>query len=117
MATTEHIFSYGTLQEESVQLANFGRKLDGAKDVLIGYTVTDVEITDKRVLVESGKKIHPGLTYTGNPDDKVAGMVFAITPQELIQADDYEVSDYHRILAELQSGLQAWVYVLTSGTE
>lgn len=32
-ATTELLFSYGTLQLESVQLATFGRKLVGAADV------------------------------------------------------------------------------------
>ena len=49
------LFSYGTLQQKNVQLANFGRELSGSKDILQGYIVGEVEITDERVLRESGK--------------------------------------------------------------
>jgi hypothetical protein len=38
-------------------------------------------------------------------------MVFKITPEELIAADRYEVSDYTRVQVTLGSGLQAWAYV------
>lgn len=34
---SEKLFSYGTLQQETVQLSTFGRKLQGTADVLIGY--------------------------------------------------------------------------------
>ncbi len=38
----ENLFSYGTLQSESVQLETFGRKLEGEPDTLPGYRlVTD----------------------------------------------------------------------------
>jgi hypothetical protein len=43
----ELLFSYGTLQQENVQLANFGRTLSGTKDALKKYTVGEVRITDK----------------------------------------------------------------------
>ena len=49
--------------------------------------------------------------------DKVSGTVFLITPEELAQADKYEVSDYRRVLAPLASGGSAWAYVAQeSGT-
>jgi hypothetical protein len=37
--------------------------------------------------------------------------VFEITPDELKQADDYEVDSYKRVAVTLQSGKNAWVYV------
>ncbi len=46
----EKLFSYGTLQLDSVQQANFGRLLQGASDVLIGYVLDKLEITDEEVI-------------------------------------------------------------------
>ena len=40
------LFSYGTLQLESVQRASFGRRLNGEPDAMTGYVRTMVEITD-----------------------------------------------------------------------
>ncbi|WP_223669883.1 gamma-glutamylcyclotransferase family protein [Kangiella shandongensis] len=104
------LFSYGTLQQEKVQLETFGRKLEGSKDVLVGYKVGQTTITDKAVIAASGKRIHPILKYTGSLEDKVEGMVFEISAEELEQADAYEVKDYCRTTGELQSGREAWIY-------
>jgi len=110
MSATVSLFSYGTLQLESVQRAQFGRVLDGATDALVGFKTEMVEITDPDVLAKSGKRFHP-IVARGVAADRVAGMVFEITPDELRAADAYEVADYERIEAELASGLRAWVYV------
>lgn len=104
------LFSYGTLQQTAVQMANFGRKLSGSKDSLQGYRVGEIEITDERVLRESGKAIHPILRFSGNLQDEVSGTVFEITEAELAQADDYEVADYVRTFATLTSGTECWIY-------
>ncbi|WP_213998640.1 gamma-glutamylcyclotransferase family protein [Arsukibacterium sp.] len=104
------LFSYGTLQQNNVQLANFGRELSGSKDILQGYVVGEVEITDERVLRESGKAIHPILRFTGNLNDEIAGTVFELTDAELAQADDYEVDAYTRLNACLKSGTECWIY-------
>ena len=104
------LFSYGTLQQKQVQLANFGRELTGSKDILQGYIVGEIEITDERVLRESGKTFHPILRFSGDPLDEVTGTVFEITEQELARADDYEVDDYVRVAAVLKSGKIAWIY-------
>jgi len=104
------LFSYGTLQQKNVQVANFGRELAGCKDILPGYVVGEVEITDQRVLRESGKAIHPILRFTGNSNDEVAGTVFELTDAELAQADDYEVDAYMRVKARLKSGTECWIY-------
>lgn len=108
---TEKLFSYGTLQQEEVQRATFGRKLLGVPDHLIGYKLSMVKITDPQVLVTSGKEFHPILAHTGKEEDRVAGVVFEITSEELLQADRYEVADYKRIEAHFLSGATAWVYV------
>jgi gamma-glutamylcyclotransferase (GGCT)/AIG2-like uncharacterized protein YtfP len=107
----ELLFSYGTLQQKSVQIANFGRELDGLKDSLPKYIAGEITITDERVIRESGKDIHLILRYTGNIGDGVTGTVFEVSNNELIQADDYEVDDYKRVAAELKSGRTCWIYV------
>ncbi len=106
----QQLFSYGTLQLKSVQMANFGRQLKGEKSSLPGYIIGEIKITDERVLRESGKEYHPILQYTGNPSDEVTGTVFELTAQELEQADNYEVDDYKRIKAQLKSGTSCWIY-------
>ncbi|MEI5638971.1 MULTISPECIES: gamma-glutamylcyclotransferase family protein [unclassified Pseudoalteromonas] len=107
----ERLFSYGTLQQENVQIETFGRKLTGHKDTLVGYILSEVAIKDPAVVKVSGKAIHPILKYTGNPSDTVAGTVFELTPAELAQADDYEVDEYIRVTGVFSSGNKAWAYV------
>jgi gamma-glutamylcyclotransferase (GGCT)/AIG2-like uncharacterized protein YtfP len=107
------LFSYGTLQYPEVQLATFGRLVDGEADVLPGYTVDHTEIDDARVVELSGISTHSVLRGTGNELDKVMGKVLWITEEELDAADEYEVQSYRRIAETLASGLTAWVYVAT----
>lgn len=110
----ELLFSYGTLQQENVQLANFGRKLVGKPDILQQYIVGSIRITDERVLRESGKDIHPILSFTGQASDEVPGTVFELTMEELLKADDYEVKDYIRTKAILKSGTECWIYSMAN---
>ncbi len=111
MINTEKLFSYGTLQYSPVQLSTFGRKLTGSVDILKGFSLSYVEIKDLSVIATSGETNHPIITHTGNPFDEVKGIVFDISPEELKQADSYEVSDYIRVSVQLDSGIKAWVYV------
>lgn len=111
MNAIERLFSYGTLRLESVQLATFGRTLDGHSDSLHGYATTMVAIDDPAVVVTSGASHHPIVRFSGVPTDVVAGMVFGITPDELVQADGYEVWAYTRVAVILASGVQAWIYI------
>lgn len=105
------LFSYGTLQDEPVQLATFGRKLTGQADQMLGYSQSWVEITDPQVLAASGKTHHPIVAPSPHANDRVAGTVFQISESELAAADAYEVSDYKRVAVALESGRTAWVYV------
>jgi gamma-glutamylcyclotransferase (GGCT)/AIG2-like uncharacterized protein YtfP len=106
------VFSYGTLQEEPVQLSTFGRLLRGERDDLPGFERSLVPIEDPQVAAASGKTHHANATFTGRPDSRVSGTVFEITDAELAASDQYErLAAYKRIAAILASGKQAWVYV------
>ena len=109
------LFSYGTLQQENVQLATFGRRLTGVNDALVGYRQSIAAIDDPEVVLKSGKTHHPIVAVTGRAQDRVPGAVFEITDAELTHADAYEVAAYVRVKAPLASGLKAWVYVDARG--
>lgn len=108
---TENLFSYGTLQQQSVQLENYSRILEGKPDSLSGYELSMIEIADAAVVALSGAAFHPMIKYTGKPTDVIKGMVFEISVAELQRTDDYEVDDYKRVEVVLNSGKRAWVYI------
>ncbi len=110
-AESELLFSYGTLQQDDVQRASFGRLLAGQLDRMPGYSLSMLAIGDPEVVRTSGKTHHPIVRPSSAPGDAVDGMVFSITARELAAADAYEVSDYKRVLVRLASGRDAWVYV------
>ena len=107
----ELLFSYGTLQLEPVQIATFGRQLAGSTDSLPGFELVALKIEDPAVVALSGKSHHPMAKYTGRASDVVSGVVFAVTPDELANADSYEVAAVKRVSVVLQSGVRAWAYV------
>jgi gamma-glutamylcyclotransferase (GGCT)/AIG2-like uncharacterized protein YtfP len=108
---SELLFSYGTLQLEAVQMATFGRQLAGTSDVVRGFEVVPLKIEDQAVVAISGKAYHTMARFTGCASDVVAGTVFAVTPEEINDADQYEVAAVKRVAVVLQSGVRAWVYV------
>ena len=109
---TENLFSYGTLQSEAVQLATFGRRLEGKADTLIGYSLTMIPIEDSNAVLISSDTHYRNIRLTGITSDLVEGTVFTLTRKELEQADEYEkTADYKRVLEQLKSGKNAWVYL------
>ena len=108
----EHwLFSYGTLRQPAVQQATFQRLLASEPDILSGYDLSMVAITDPEVIAMSGSNRHPIIRWTGDERDEVQGAALAVTASELVAADSYEVSDYRRIAVVLKSGRAAFVYV------
>src|SRR3989475_13132953 len=106
------LFSYGTLQEENVQLSTFGRLLQGQRDELPGFERSLVRIEDPKVVATTGRTHYANVTFNGRHDSRVSGTVFEITDSELAAADEYEqVAAYRRVAVMLASGKQAWVYV------
>ncbi|MCX2863008.1 gamma-glutamylcyclotransferase [Paucibacter sp. PLA-PC-4] len=105
------LFSYGTLQQDNVQLSTFGRLLGGRADDLVEFEMAMLRIEDPDVIATSGKTHHPIVKFNGDAASRVPGTVFEISEAELASADRYEVAAYKRVLAKLSSGRQAWVYV------
>ena len=107
----EFLFSYGTLQLESVQMATFGRLLESSVDALSGFELAPLKIEDETVIATSGKAEHTIARFTGRVSDEIRGRVFRLTREDIEHADKYEVDACKRILVTLRSGKQAWVYV------
>jgi gamma-glutamylcyclotransferase (GGCT)/AIG2-like uncharacterized protein YtfP len=110
----EYLFSYGTLQKSNVQLNLFGHFLEGTKDILSGYKVSSIEITDAIFLAKVEGKFQHIAIATNDKNDRIEGTVFEVTGQELLHADKYEPVDYARIRVTLESGKEAWVYAAKS---
>ncbi len=96
---------------EEVQLATFGRRLEGRPDVLVGYRLVMITIGDEDFVAKSGSAEHRNLQFTGNASDFVEGTVFSVTREELEKSDAYEPDGYERVLVQMKSGNNAWVYL------
>ena len=106
------LFSYGTLQQEDVQLATFGRKLAGRRDELAGFELAKVAIEDAATVRAIGRTHHANVRPAAHRDSHVPGTVFEISDAELARADEFEAPfSYRRIAATLASGVSAWVYI------
>jgi len=112
------LFSYGTLQEDRVQLSTFGRLLGGNRDQLPRFELSSVPIEDPHEVAATGQTHYANVIFNGRNDSRVTGTVFEITDEEVAAADRYEASAaYRRITVTLVSGKQAWVYVHATGSE
>ena len=106
------LFSYGTLQDERVQLATFGRRLDGRPDALVGYETSRVRIDDPVEVAATGLTHYQNAVPTTRAGATVSGTAFEVTDAELAVADGYErPAAYVRVAVVLASGTPAWVYV------
>jgi hypothetical protein len=85
------LFSYGTFQQEDIQLTTFGRRLTGVSDALVGFSQSMAAIDDPEVVRTSGKTHHCACR-------RIRGVAASV-----------------RVNAPLASGLEAWVYVDARG--
>jgi hypothetical protein len=109
------LFSYGSLQQPEVQLATFGRMLASEPGDLIGYDQSFVTIDTPAVVAACGRTRHANLTFNGQAECSVPGVVFDLTDDELARVDTYEaIFPYRRVVGCLASGGVAWVYVHAS---
>ena len=104
------VFSYGTLQQENVQAALFGRPVTTVPDTLPGYRIDWLTITDPSVIATSGSDRHP-ILRPGAATDVIHGAYLELGDVDLARADEYEVDDYVRTAVTLGSGASAWVYL------
>ena len=86
------LFSYGSLQQESVQLSTLGRRLEGQADELLKVEQSSVIIEDLQVAATLGTTHHANVTCNGDEDSRVSGMAFEITDAELTSIDGYELA-------------------------
>lgn len=106
---THTLFSFGTLMDERVQTALFGRAVPTSPASLAGYTTRPLKITDPAVIAASGLDVH--LILERRLGASVEGAVLHLTDQELASADAYEVDDYARRRVVLSSGESTWAYL------
>jgi len=66
------LFSYGTLRQPEVQRATYGRLLEGRSDVLVGYRLAPLAISDPEVVRISGKAVHTIARFSGEPGDRTS---------------------------------------------
>lgn len=59
----------------------------------------------------SGKAAHSIARQSGDPADRIPGVVLLLTEDELAATDRYEVEAYARVEVTLDSGTRAFVYV------
>src|SRR5512134_2160010 len=92
------LFSYGTLQLESVQLSTFSRRLAGVADRLPGYRLTRVPIVDPQRAKVHGTSHYANAVPAETLTEEVSGTLLEINDEELDLVDGYERLDgYSRI--------------------
>lgn len=96
------LFSYGSLQQQEVQLSLYKRVLKGDEDQLKGFKLAEELLYDQ----------YPIIIETKDNIDLISGYVFEITLEELKFTDNYEGEHYRRIQVKLESGREAWCYVM-----
>jgi len=106
------IFSYGSLQQEAVQVSLYGRASPGESDELLDCVLTLIEIPKSHKAAGSGLTHYKNVEVSPGSGSRVSGTVFEVTTRELAMTDVYEQeSDYVRVSVVLASGRSAWVYV------
>jgi gamma-glutamylcyclotransferase (GGCT)/AIG2-like uncharacterized protein YtfP len=111
------LFSYGSLQQDRIQLELFGRLLKGKRDAVNGYRLSTVENRDKAAVAGGEEKFHRIVIFSNDYRDRVEGTVLEVTDEELLLADQYEPVDYIRVSVVLASGKQAWIYAAANPAE
>ena len=105
------LFAYGTLRQPEVQRATYGRLLESTPDALTGYRLEPLAIRDPAVVRLSGKAMHTIARFSGDPADRITGVCFRMSEDELAATDAYEVDAYARAEVTLESGTAAFAYV------
>ncbi|MEH3032655.1 MAG: gamma-glutamylcyclotransferase [Aeromicrobium erythreum] len=108
--TAHLVFSYGTLQLDSVQREVFGRPVPVEPAAVLGHVLGEVVVDDPAVIAASGTEIHPLLLPSDDPSARVEGVVLRLDDAQLAAADAYEVDAYARVRVPLEGGGEAWVY-------
>ena len=79
---------------------------------LRGYRLIPVEITDPDVVRVSGQKVHMIAVASGNPDDRISGVVTCSTKPSWPRPTPMKPTLMRGSSDHSKSGRSAWVYVL-----
>jgi len=85
------LFSYGTLRQSEVQRALFGREVLTTEDVLPGFRLDVMLITEPDVIAKSGSDKHPILRRS-SAEDVAHGALLELSDAELSAADSSSVA-------------------------
>ena len=107
------LFSYGTLQQESVQEELFGRKLNGSPEVLHRFKTEIIKLEDEGFDSFTEDDLFLIAVKTGELTDYIKGIVLELSDEELYKADAYEPKEYTRVQAITESGKEVWLYAKT----
>ena len=111
------IFTYGSLQEEAVQLKLYGRILRGERDSLLHCEREAIAVPPWHKAAASGITHYANVVFDPDNPGSVDGTVLELTDAELAASDGYEQdADYVRVMTTLASGRRAWVYVSAAGS-
>lgn len=98
---TQKLFVYGSLKDPEVQEKVMGKIVKGTPDVLVGY---------KKDTVHLYGMTYPALVPAGG--GRIEGLVLEVMDEDFIPLDEYETDAYKRITEKLESGTEAFVYIL-----
>ncbi|PIE82596.1 MAG: YggS family pyridoxal phosphate-dependent enzyme [Cardiobacteriales bacterium] len=108
------LFSYATPQQNAIQNEIFGRLLQGEPDILSGYTLSKIPVSDSNTIHQTGKDHYPIALKSDDANSCIKGIIFEISEAELAAVDKYKGHNYQRIIATFASGRRAWVYIAKS---
>lgn len=96
------LFTYGTLQDETIEQMLFNKTLDGSKDSITGF--------EKQEIILEGN-VYPILIKNNESTKVIKGTYYHLSNQEMLICDEYEGNEYKRVLVQLDSRIEAWVYI------
>ena len=107
----EYLFSYGTLQEDDVQVELFGRRLNGGRDVLKGYKTSPIELTEEGFASYTEQATYLIASVSDDENDAIEGTALEVSGEDLSVVDGYEPEEYKRAKVTLELGKRAWIYL------
>lgn len=98
---TEYLFSYGSLQDISLQQSLLGRTIHGIEEKLFGYKISKDKIGGEFLVAEPSK----------NAEDYISGVLYVLSHMDVSKIDSYEGPSYKRVKLTMDSGKKAWTYI------
>lgn len=105
------LFSYDTSKLTALQLQNNGKEPKRTKAVLSGYKLNGSDTNDPSSIEKDVTHHQVIAIKSKEKSDKIEGVVFKISGEELLQIDKQNLSNYKRVLEKTDIGTDVWVYV------